>query len=191
MEAIQQGFAPQAAIDGVIAKQPSFDAGFAALNLNSVIGLGNMPSVLRRADQSAAISQCDELGASVATIHPHKTIAILANEVSLEHMRRLSGKVVLIAVASGVKLSFGEVREIHVDQNLETMRVVHPEAKSFDVETTFGMGDKVKVTPFGTHLGWLDHEPLMLVKNRTVVALDGKDKIELPVFLREFDTSIQ
>lgn len=185
LAAIKRGNAPQRSIDDVIAALPGFDAGFVALALDGNVGLGNMPSVLRRADQGAAIEHCADIGASVAilhnAIHPHNAVSVLAKEITLDQMQQSQKQLDVITVTGGVALRHGSRPEIHVNQALQTTEILHPEALSMSSEGAFGLGDRVSVLCLDQPLGWLDHEPFMVVKNGVVVTLDGKDEIELPV----------
>lgn len=189
LEAMRSGANVQTAINDVITAHPGFDAGFIALSAQGEIGLGNMPSVLRLSDQGSATSHCNERNTSVATIHngirPHKAIGLLANEVALDEIRFRDTKVWTITLSAGVKLSLSEMPEIHIDGNYCATRVLHPEAPSTEEKSPFGMGNKVRVMQFGEQVGWLGREPFMVVERGSVLTLDGKPEIDLPVHTGE------
>ncbi len=192
LEGMRSGASVQKAIDDVIAAHPGFDAGFVALSAQGEIGLGNMPSVLRLSDQGSATSRCNERNASVATIYngiqPHKAIGLLATEIALHEIRFRDTEVWTITLSAGIELRLGEMPEIHIDGNFCATQVLHPEAPSTVGESSFGMGDKVRVMRFGEQVGWLGREPFMVVRNGTIITLDGKSEIKLPVLLsRESD----
>lgn len=188
LEAMRAGRPAQAAIDDVIFANPSFDAGFIALTTQGGIGHGNMPSVLRRFDQGSATAQCEDTGAKVATlhnaIHPHKAIAPLASEVALDEMRRQVTTMGSITLSAGIVLSAGDAPEIHVDENDRATRVLHPAANDLVEETSFGLGDRVRVVRGGEVLGWLGHEPFMVVRSGFIFSLDGTSELKLPVPMR-------
>ena len=185
--AMQRGLAAQDAVDEVIADHSQYDAGFIALSTKGDLGLGNMPSVLRLLDQGAAITACPDIGASVATlhnaIHPSKAIAVVANEIVLDEIRQREAEVGTITVTAGTRLSFGDEAEIHVDDNFKTTRVAHPNAQAVPVETSFGLGDRVRVLQLGRPIGWLAREPFMVVRNGAIVSLEGKPEVHLPVLM--------
>lgn len=185
LDAMRRGSSAQNAIDGLIKSHPSFDSGFIALKTNGELGLGNMPSVLRLSHQGATISECSETGAMVATLHnaiqPSKAIAILASEIVLDEIRQRNSRVLHITASAGMELSFGDWPEIHVDDNFQAIRFTHPSAQTLKAETSFGMGDRVKVVQHGILFGWLGQEPFMVVSNGTIMTLDGKPEIQLPV----------
>lgn len=189
LEAMRSGADPQQAIDDIVAAEPSHDAGFIALSRAGTIGLGNMPSVLRRSDQGTRLLHDAEMGARVAVIHnaihPHAAIALLASEVVLDTMRVRTTKQRTISVGEGVGLSYGAAPEIHVDKDLNTIRISHPDARDICDETSFGMGDRVRVMQGGTPIGWLGHEPFMIVKDGLVLTWDGKPSLRLPVLVQD------
>ncbi|MEM8872580.1 MAG: hypothetical protein AAGE38_19425 [Pseudomonadota bacterium] len=187
LDAMRNGVAAQDAIDELIAAHPGFDAGFVALSTRGEVGLGNMPAVHRLLDQGAAINHCTDTGASVATLHnaiqPSKAIAVLASEVVLDEIRRCDTKVQTITVVAGIELSFGDEPEIHINEKFMATRVAHPQAHTLNAETSFGMGDRVKVVQFGQSIGWLGQEPYMVVKRGVIATLEGKLEIQLSVLL--------
>lgn len=188
LEAMRSGTPPQQAIDDLIAVEPGFDAGFIALSRSGALGLGNMPSVLRRADLGSGIRSCEEIGASVATLHnaiqPNKAIALLSGEAALDAMRMLGTTQRTIKVAAGLYLSQAERPEIHVDDDYQAIRILHPDTQGLEGDSAFGMGDRVRVIKGGAPLGWLGHEPFMVVKDGRIVTLDGKVALHLPVLVR-------
>lgn len=185
LEAMEAGAAPGAAIDGLIAQYPDLDAGFIALSVTGEIGLGNMPSVLRRSDHGAAIWQSDTGRAQVATIHnailPRRTLAALTNEIVLDEMRHREMTVHVITVSAGAVLRHGPCAEIHVDQTCNAVRILHPDAGDMRGTVSFGLGDRVKVLKQGEFLGWLGLEPFMTITDGTILSLDGKPFVDLPV----------
>ncbi len=186
------GLSAQTAIDDVIAANPELDAGFVALSTKGEIGWGNMPSVLRRFDHGAATRNCEETGAVVTALHnaiyPHRAIALVASEVALDEMRLRDTTIRTITVSSGVELSLGERPEIHVDKASHATRILHPQAQVLAKETSVGMGDRVKVVQVGEILGWLGHEPFMVIRNGSIFTLDGQTEVELPVHTRQVST---
>ncbi|MEL6103083.1 MAG: hypothetical protein AAFR68_17445 [Pseudomonadota bacterium] len=186
------GLSAQKAVDDVIAANPGADAGFVALSTKGDIGWGNMPSVLRRFDHGAATRHCNEMGAVVTAlhnaIHPHRAIALLTSEVALDEMRLRETTIRTITVSSGVELSLGERPEIHVDNASHATRILHPEAQMLAKETSFGMGDRVRVVQVGETLGWLGHEPFMVTRNGSIFTLDGETEVKLPVHIRNVST---
>lgn len=187
LDAMRRGVAAQDAIDALIAAHPGFDAGFIALSTKGELGLGNMPLVLRLSHHGAATNHCSETGACVATLHnaiqPHKAIATVASEVALDEIRRRVADIRTITVVAGLKLSFGDEPEIHIDSNFETTKIAHPNSQTIGAENSFGIGDRVKVVQLGRQIGWLGHEPFMVVRNGAIITLDGKSEIQLPVLL--------
>jgi hypothetical protein len=187
LEAMRLGAEPQAAIDALIAKAPDFDAGFIAMSKSGAFGIGNMPSVLRRADQGAAEGTCDDMPAHVAALHnaiqPHRAIGILACEAALDAMRACGTARGSLILKSGLRISFGETPEIHVTADREAIRIAHPDANNLREGGSFGLGDRVRVVQDGRAIGWLGHEPFMVVRKHQVVSLDGKTALEVPVLL--------
>lgn len=187
LDAMRQKTAAQDAIDALISAHPGFDAGFIALSTEGDMGLGNMPLVMRLAHQGAETNHCTETGARVAilhnAIHPSKAIAIVASEVALDEIRRRGTRVRTITVVAGLALSFGDEPEIQVDGKFEVIRVAHPNSQTLDAENSFGIGDRVKIVQFGKQIGWLGLEPFMVVRNGTIITLDGKSEIQLPVLM--------
>lgn len=187
LETMRSGVAAQDAIDALIAAYPDFDAGFIALSAKGDIGIGNMPSALGLSHQGGAINICPQTGTCVATLHnaiqPSRAIATVANEVALDEVRQRVTDIRTITVMAGLKLSFGQEPQIHVDSRFETTRVAHPNIQTTGAESSFGIGDRVRVFQLGRQIGWLGHEPFMVVRNGEIITLDGKSEIELPVLL--------
>lgn len=187
LEAMRAGIAPQQAIDDLIDAAPEFDAGFIAVSTNGAFGAGNMPSVLLRSDQGFAQSTCEETTARVAAIHnaiqPQKAISILATEAALDAMRIRGTVERTICLKAGRPLSYGPRAEIHVDASGNAITITHPDADGLRNEISFGMGDRVRVIQNGTLIGWLGHEPFMVVRRREIVTLDGKTSLQVPVLL--------
>lgn len=187
LKKMRKGAVAQDAIETLIAAYPDFDAGFIALSANGDLGLGNMATALRLSHQGAATNFCTETGAKVAAlhnaIHPSKAIACVATEVALDNIRQRMTDVRTITVVAGMKLSFGDTPEIHIDDNFQTTKVTHPNIQTLGLESSFGIGDRVKVLQLGKQIGWLGHEPFMVVRNGEIITMDGKAEIQLPVFL--------
>ena len=187
LETMRSGVGAQDAVDTLIAAYPDFDAGFIALSTKGDFGLGNMPLALRLSHQGAATVECPETGAHVATLHnaiqPSRAIASVAIEVALDEIRQRTTEIRTITVLAGLKLSFGDEPEIHIDSNFETTKVVHPNIQTIGAESSFGIGDRVKIVQLGKKIGWLGHEPFMVVRNGAIITLDGKSEIQLPVLL--------
>lgn len=187
LEAMRNGVAPQQAIDDLIDATPEFDAGFIALSSHGTFGFGNMPSVLRRSDHGFAHVTCDEIGASIAAmcnaIQPHKVIGLLTCEAALDAMRLRGSERRVIALKAGLLLSYGETPEIQVNAAGDAIRIAHPDAAELRDEMSFGMGDRVSVIQENRLIGWLGHEPFMVVRRRKIVTLDGKTSLQLPVLI--------
>ncbi|MEM9342964.1 MAG: hypothetical protein AAGA87_07950 [Pseudomonadota bacterium] len=187
LDAMRRGVPAQDAIDHVVTAHPGFDAGFIALSAKGDLGLGNMPSVLRLSDQGAALRDCPDLGASVATlhnaVHPSKAIATVANEVVLDEIRRRDTPLQTITLVAGTRIRLADKVEIHVDGAFKATGVTHPNSQTLKSETSFGMGDRVRVVQFGKPIGWLGFEPYMVVKDGVIASLDGKPEARLPVHL--------
>ena len=187
LDAMEQGRGAQDAVDDVIAAHPKHDAGFVALPLNGALGMGNMPSVLRLANRGEATSECPRIGARVAALHnailPNKAIATVATEIALDEMRRRNTKVQTITVLAGIDLGIADQAEIHVDDTFKAIHITHPDARHQDTETAFGIGDHVNVFRLGKLIGRLGLEPFMIVKDGTIVSLDGAREVQLPVHL--------
>ncbi|MGR3513855.1 MAG: DUF6963 family protein [Paracoccaceae bacterium] len=187
LAAMESGSAPQAAIDEVVAAHPEFDAGFVALSADGALGLGNMPAVRRLMNRGALVQQGADTRIGVATlhnaIHPNKAIAPLSNEVALDEMQRRVTKVQTISLLAGTNLKPGDDAEIHVGREFKIERVTHPIAPTTTSETSFGVGDRVRVFQFGEPIGWLGSEPFMIVRNGVIESLDGEREIHVPVLL--------
>ena len=187
LTAMERGSAPQNAIDDVIAAHPGYDAGFIALSVDGAMGLGDMPDVLRLVHRGAAFLQCADTGAGVATlhnaIHPSRAIASLANEVVLDEMRRRDTRIETVSISAGINLVPGDEAEIHVSGEFQAVRVTHPSAPATFSDTSFGLGDRVRVWQLGRPIGWLGLEPFMIVRNGAIVSLDGEQEVRLPVLL--------
>ena len=194
LDAMRGGSAPQRAIDDVIDQTPEFDAGFIALSARGAFGIGNMPSVLRRSDQGTFQRSCIETGAGVAAIHnaiqPHRAIGLLACETALDAMRLRGSARLSITLNAGLHLSYGKTPMVHVDQRGVAIGIAHPDAKHLQNEKSFGIGDRVQVKQDGRVIGWLGHEPFMVVTNNTIKTLDGKTSLELPVYSEDIGKSL-
>lgn len=186
--AMQRGASAQGAIDAIIAAHPGHDAGFIALSAGGALGIGNMPAVLRLANQGAGVSEDPVLGARVATLYnailPEALAAVVANAVALDEMRQHTAEVVTITLAAGTALDVGPAAEIHVDSALAATRVFHPAATVSQTETAFGLGDGVRVLQQGRVIGTLGLEPFLIVHNGTIASLDGKARAQLPVLIK-------
>ncbi len=187
LKAMEQGRTAQQAVDELIAAEPGFDAGFIALSAGGSFGIGNMPSVLRRADQGVAMRRCETTSASVAALHnaiqPHKAIGLLAVEAALDAIQLRQTVQRDITLRAGLRLKRGEAPEVHIDAGGQATGMTHPQANDLQEEMSFGMGDRVRLMQDGTQLGWLGHEPFMVVKRGVVVSLDGKDSLQVPVLV--------
>lgn len=185
LRAMAEGLDPDAAIWRVIKRYPGYDAGFIALAADGAIGLGNMPSVLRRADQGAARLSLADPMRRVATlhnaIHPHRALADMVNEIVADEMLRRETTVRLITVSAGVELTQGAAPEIDVDESFNATGIRHPEAHDLRGLTSFGLGDRVRVILRGRDIGWLGHEPYMTLDHGRITGLDGKVSIAVPV----------
>lgn len=185
LRAMEQGCTAQQAVDELIAAEPEFDAGFIALSLGGAFGIGNMPLVLRRSDQGVAMRACETTSASAAALHnaiqPYKAIGLLAVEAALDAMQLRRTLQHDITLRAGLRLKRGEAPEVHIDADGQATAMTHPQANDLQEETSFGMGDRVRVVRHGMQLGWLGHEPFMVVKGGVVVSLDGKDSLQVPV----------
>lgn len=187
LAAMERGSAPQEAIDEVVAAHPGYDAGFVAVSVDGALGLGNMPGVHRLMNRGALVQQSDDTRVGVATlhnaIHPNKAIAPLANEVVLDEIQQRTTKVQTMSLAAGTNLRPGESAEIHIGKNFKIERATHPFAPTTSSETSFGVGDRVRVFQFGKPIGWLGREPFMIVRNGVIESLDGEREIHVPVLL--------
>jgi len=187
LAAMESGSAPQAAIDELVAAHPGYDAGFVAVSADGALGLGNMPAVHRLMNRGALVQQSADTRIGVATlhnaIHPNNAIAPLANEVVLDEIQRRMTKVQTVSLVAGTNLRSGESAEIHVGRDFKIERVTHPFAPTASSETSFGLGDCVRVLQFGEPIGWLGQEPFMIVRNGVIESLDGEREIPVPVLL--------
>lgn len=187
LAALKRGSAPQEAVDEVVAANPECDAGFIAMSVDGALGLGNTPTVHRLINKGALIQRSIDTQLGVATlhnaIHPNKAIAPLSNEVVLDEMQRRITKIQTISILAGTVLTSGDNTEIHVDNEFKAERVTHPSAPNASSETSFGLGDSVRVRQHGKSIGWLGLEPFMIIKNGKILSLDGEKKILAPVFL--------
>ncbi|MEO9651366.1 MAG: hypothetical protein ABJE99_15085 [Roseobacter sp.] len=187
LKAMQAGRTAQQAVDELIADAPGFDAGFIALSVGGEFGIGNMPSVLRRADQGVAVRTCETTSASVAALHnaiqPHKAIGLLAVEVALDAIQLRQTVQHEITLGVGLRLKRGDAPEVHIDADGQATGMTHPQANDLLEEMSFGMGDRVRVVRNGTQHGWLAHEPFMVVKQGVVVSLDGQASLQVPVLV--------
>lgn len=185
--AMEQGRTAQQAVDELIAAEPGFDAGFIALSVGGSFGIGSMPSVLRRKDQGVAMRTCKSTSASAAALHnaiqPYKAIGLLAVEAALDAMQLRRTVQHDITLQAGLRLKRGEAPEVHIDADGRATGMTHPQTNDLLEEMSFGMGDLVQVVQDGTQLGWLGHEPFMVVKRGVVVSLDGKDSLQVPVLV--------
>lgn len=192
LEAMGAGSTPQQAIDDLITSAPGFDAGFVALSADGTFGIGNMPSVSRRADQGFAIRQCETTSNQVASLHnaiqPFRAIGVLAVEAALDAMKAHRTVRHSITLGAGLRLEAGSAPEIHINPTGQASRLTHPQASNLQEEMSFGLGDRVRVIRQGKFFGWLGHEPFMVVKNGVVTTLDGKPTLDVPVLVQVDDS---
>ncbi|MEL6100012.1 MAG: hypothetical protein AAFS01_07515 [Pseudomonadota bacterium] len=187
LSAMQEGRTAQQAVDELIADAPGFDAGFIALCVGGEIGIGNMPSVLCRADQGVAMRMCETTSASVAALHnaiqPQNAIGLLAVEAALDAIQLRQTVQYDIILGAGLRLKRGDAPEVHINEDGQATGMTHPRANDLYEEMSFGMGDRVRVVRKGTQHGWLGHEPFMVVKQGVVVSLDGQASLKVPVLV--------
>ncbi|WP_299482378.1 hypothetical protein [uncultured Roseibium sp.] len=186
LAAMERGQSPQMAIADVIDRFPDHDAGFVALSLDGTIAAGNMPAVLLRRDHGCATRTLKNPPVSVATIHnaihPSRVLADMINDVVLEEMLRPPAAEHWITASQGIRLSKGERAEVHINHDDTVVQMLHPQAMLHSDPVPFGLGDQVRIMHNGNSVGWLGYEPFMIVKDGVIVSMDGKPRLELPVF---------
>ncbi|MEO0386612.1 MAG: hypothetical protein AAF281_03660, partial [Pseudomonadota bacterium] len=142
-----------------------------------------------RSGQGVAESRCDDTAARVAALHnaiqPHKAVGPLACEAALDEIRLRGTARRTIILRAELLLSHGTAPEIHVNATGNAVKVAHPGAQDLGDEVSFGLGDRVRVIQDGALIGWLEHEPFMVARQRKVVTFDGQAFLQVPVLLRD------
>lgn len=182
---MRSGLDPQAAIDAVILEHPEMDAGFVAITCDQRIGLGNMPSVLRRGDQGHGIHRAPDGLECVATvhnaIHPHRVIATLANEMAMDVMHTRHMPVTWIVLRAGLGLHLRPQTEVHVDIRGDVTEISYAQPNHLSGRWSIGLGDQVPVLRDGKRIGWLGYEPFMTLVDGIVTTIDGEATLRVPV----------
>lgn len=182
---MRAGLDPQQAVDHVILRYPRMDAGFVALGVSGRIGLGSTAQVLARGDQGSGRLGSPDGEAGVASlhnaIHPHRLIAAVANEMTLDRMLRVDAPLCWIRFRSGVPFLPGPAPEVHTDPSGTLECIRHPDEHLMTGRWSVGLGDRVAVVQEGRHIGWLGYEPFLVCHDGIVASVDGKHAIETPV----------
>ena len=183
---LKAGMSSYEAVDTIVSANPEADAGFVAMNCEGIAYAGNTPEVQRRPD--IGIARLIRQSASVLTMHnairPIKPLAELAANIAMETLCPQFTDIKTAYLFQGCEVIEGPETAIYIDNEFQVTRIIVTQSlrnKQNELNIALNLGYQPTVYVEKYQIGFLIHEPYLLISNGQLYSANGQSFIELSV----------
>ncbi|MBE3638122.1 DUF6963 family protein [Mangrovicoccus algicola] len=182
LQALENGQAPQDAVDKVLQHNPRADAGLIALSRSGEIGIGNAALVRRHGDLGQIVERGSGYSLAVLhnSIHPHAVLGQLARDLLVPRLAAPRARAPRsIEIVAGLPVTETASRSVVEVQDGKATAIRLATAFHGDACWSAGLGPDAEILSGGRLIGHARCDPFLLIEDGKLASIDGKSAFAL------------